>query len=264
MKYPIYVVDAFVGSDLFTGNPAAICPLSQWLDKPLMQKIAAQNNLSETAFFVPTDKEGTFELKWFTPAQEVDLCGHATLATAFVVLEHLYTMLTKVTFKTNSGDLTVSRDDLQFVMNFPAMPSTKIEVTNMMREVVNTEIMDAYDGQDLVLVLSDHQAVADVEINEHILSQIKLNRGLIVTAKGQGYDFVSRYFAPELDVREDPFTGSAQCQLAPIWANILNKTEFSVKQLSQRGGYAKVTLKKDRVELKGKGRQYLNGHIEIN
>lgn len=265
MQIPIYVIDAFITQNPFSGNPAAVCPLKTWLPEKTMQAIAHQNNLSETAFFVPTSQEAVFELRWFTPKQEVNLCGHATLATAFVVFEHLYTMLSEVTFKTKSGDLIVKRDDLWFVMDFPALLNEPIAVTELMAQAIGCRPLEAYLGQDLSLVLPDQKAVEAAQIDPLITPNMHLNRGIIITSESNepNIDFVSRYFAPELDVLEDPVTGSAHCQLATYWSNQLNKTHMVAKQLSKRGGMLDIVLDGKRVILKGKGRQYLHGFIDI-
>ena len=261
MRTRIFQVDAFA-SRRFEGNPAAVIPLDEFLADVTLQAIAAENNLAETAFLV---REGAdYRLRWFTPTTEVPLCGHATLASAAVVMERLDEKRNTVVFHTLSGPLTVIRTNTGYVMNFPARPSEPISN--------ESGLADALGVVPLEVVANDFNYMALVE-SEQILRELvpdmaavaRIDRpGVIVTARGGGvYDFVSRYFAPAKGIPEDPVTGAAHCMLVPYWAKRLGRTEFRAYQASRRGGEIVCKLKGDRVELEGTCVFYLEGEVEI-
>ena len=261
MKLPLYQVDAFAGA-VFAGNPAAVCPLDSWLEDATLQAIAGENNLSETAFFVGGN--GAYELRWFTPVAEVALCGHATLASAFVIFTQLDPGRARVSFATReSGNLTVERVGERLAMDFPAVPAEPIDVPEMLvralgrapNEVLATarDYLAVYSGEDEVRTL----APAGTAL-------LSLDRpGLIVTAPGREADFVSRFFAPALGVPEDPVTGSAHATLVPYWAPRLGRDELHAVQLSARGGELHCRARGERVTIAGTCALYLIGGIHI-
>jgi PhzF family phenazine biosynthesis protein len=217
MELPIYHIDAFT-SELFEGNPAAVCPLDKWLPDELMQLIASENNLSETAFFVPT--ENGFHIRWFTPTSEVDLCGHATLATAFVIFNILNYDQNIIEFESKSGLLKVIKDDDNLILNFPAQPPTPCDIPQEIINALNITPIECLKSEDFIAVLNDESDVQIVEPNFEELKKLGL-RGVIITAQSNKYDFVARCFYPALGINEDPVTGSAYTQLAPYWATKL-------------------------------------------
>lgn len=259
MKLKQYQVDAFA-TELFEGNPAAVVPLENWLDDALMQAIAEENNLSETAFFVPTDKG--FHLRWFTPASEVKLCGHATLATAHVVFEHLDYAEQSITFATLSGDLIVRRDVGLLSMDFPATPPTPCAMPDVLLQALGVEPVEVLAEDDYLVRLESEQDVLAVSPDMSLLKQLN-RRGVIVTAPSQQYDFVSRFFAPKYGIDEDPVTGSAHCILAPYWAAQLGKTKLSARQISKRGGNVGCEFKSERVSLSGQAVTFMQAEISI-
>ncbi|MEM6575495.1 MAG: PhzF family phenazine biosynthesis protein [Pseudomonadota bacterium] len=242
-----YQVDAFA-SRPFEGNPAAVCPLKSWMDDGLLQAIAEENNLSETAFLVPDGE--SFHLRWFTPRSEVDLCGHATLATAHVLFEELGYREPSINFNTRSGRLTVERHDGALVMDFPAQPPEPCEALEVLIEGLGVKPVAVLAADDYVVVVESEAVVRSVKPNHALLSEID-RRGAIVTAAGNDVDFVSRFFAPALGVPEDPVTGSAHCELAPYWADQLGKNRMTARQLSARSGEVTCELREDRVVLTG-------------
>ena len=259
MKISIYIVDAFA-SKRFTGNPAAVCPLDNWLNDSILQNIAAENNLAETAFFIKTDNG--FHIRWFTPKAEVDLCGHATLATAYTLFELLNYKQDVISFQSRSGILTVKKQNDWLTLNFPV---DKIEKTGTdpFHLCFDKEPIEAYQGlADFMLVFSDQQSIETMKPNLEQIAKFE-KRGIIITAKGNDTDFVSRYFAPAYGINEDPVTGSAHTTLTPYWSNKLGKIILTAKQLSQRGGFLKCSLLNDRVEISGQAALYLKGEIEI-
>lgn len=261
MKLSIYQVDAFTDR-VFTGNPAAVCPLAEWLADEILLKIAAENNLSETAFYVP--KGDGFEIRWFTPTAEVDLCGHATLATAYV-LRHCenYQQETINFYSPRSGSLPVAIQQDKFVLDFPADEFTAIEMTDELLAATDKKPVAAFKGKtDYMLVFSEQGDIETIKPNLPLISGLKA-RGIMVTAKGKNHDFVSRFFGPAVGVNEDPVTGSAHTTLAPYWANQLNKTELSAFQLSERGGELHCHVLNSRVEIAGKAVLYMKGEIFI-
>lgn len=260
MQYKIYQVDAFA-EDLFTGNPAAVVPLENWLADAHMQKIARENNLSETAFFVP-EGEG-FRIRWFTPATEVKLCGHATLATAHVLFNHLNFEGEALHFQSLSGELTVSRNDGRLVLDFPADHPEEQEAPVGLIEAMGLEPLEIYKGRsDYMLVYHSQDIVERLNPVFYALRQVEA-RGVIVTAAGNETDFVSRFFAPQSGINEDPVTGSAHTTLTPFWAKRLGKNEMTAKQVSKRSGQLQCTLDGERVKIAGKAVTYLVGEITV-
>lgn len=260
MKLPIYQVDAFA-SALFSGNPAAVVPLEEWISDEQMQRIAAENNLSETAFFVK--EGGSHHLRWFTPTVEVDLCGHATLAAAHVLFEELGYDETDIVFKTRSGMLSVSKEEQKLMMNFPAdeMPKTKAPDVLFKALGIN-RTPETYKTDDWMVVLESEEDVAALNPDMRLLNEVEA-RGVIVTAPGDEVDFVSRFFAPQSGVDEDPVTGSAHTKSTPYWSNVLGKSELSARQISARGGDLICRMKGDRVEILGEAVTYFKGEITI-
>lgn len=259
MTLDIYQVDAFTDT-LFSGNPAAICPLEDWIPDEKMQQIAMENNLSETAFFVK-DKSG-YRLRWFTPTDEVDLCGHATLASAHVLFEHLGYTGEKITFQTNSGDLHVHQKDGQLVMDFPATKRKKVIAPANLLKALNVSPLEVFKADDYMVVVEKQQQVENLDPNIPLLGTLK-TRGVIVTARGEEIDFVSRFFAPSVGVDEDPVTGSAHTMLAPFWAKKLGKKVLRAQQISRRGGVVGCEVVGDRVKLKGNAITFLQGTISL-
>ena len=218
MTTPIYQVDAFTLGP-FSGNPAAVCPLDAWLDDDVMQNIAAENNLAETAFIVA--REGGYDLRWFTPTVEVDLCGHATLAAGYVVLNHLQPDLDSVSFESISGELVVSRDGERLSMDFPARPPTRASVSDALSDALGKAPSEVHMSRDVLALYDNEQTVRDLSPDQAKLLALDEGFGVIVTAKGKSVDFVSRFFVPKGGIAEDPVTGSAHCTLVPFWAERL-------------------------------------------
>lgn len=245
---------------MFHGNPAGVCPLDEWIEDSLMQQIAAENNLSETAFFVP--KKDGYELRWFTPKIEVDLCGHATLATAFVLFDHLEHEGEHILFHTASGDLTVKRSGSSFVMDFPSRPASQIEAPKHLEKGLICDTFEAYKARDYMAVFDSEEIVRNIRPDFAELDQLDCT-GVIVTAPGDDVDFVSRFFAPQAGILEDPVTGSAHCTLAPYWAERLDKTDLSARQVSERGGEIACRLVDDRVHIGGRAVLYAKGFLNI-
>jgi PhzF family phenazine biosynthesis protein len=259
MELSLYQIDSFA-SELFEGNPAAVCPLDNWLPDELMQLIAGENNLSETAFFVP--KRNGFHIRWFTPTSEVDLCGHATLATAFVIFNILDYHQNIIEFESKSGLLKVIKDDDNLILDFPAQPPTPCDTPQEIINALNITPIECVKSEDFIAVLNDESDVQIVEPDFEELKKLGL-RGVIITAQSKKYDFVARCFFPGLGIQEDPVTGSAYTQLTPYWATKLGQSLFSVKQLSARGGELICELYKDRVLISGKAVKYMEGKINV-
>ena len=259
MKLPIYQVDAFT-SQVFGGNPAAVCPLNEWLPDKIMQKLALENNLSETAFFV----EGAdgFHLRWFTPTTEVNLCGHATLATAHVLFYHLGYSKPGVNFNTKSGLLTVAKEGDQLLMDFPADEMEKVEGPPILYQALGVEKCETFKSDDYMVVLETEKEVADLNPDMRMLKEVDA-RGVIVTAHGDEVDFVSRFFAPQSGVDEDPVTGSAHTKLTPYWSKRLGKEELNARQISNRRGDLLCRNKGERVQIIGKAITYLVGEYSL-
>ncbi len=259
MKLPIYQIDAFA-EKRFEGNPAAICPLTKWLDDEILQSIAAEINLSETAFFIPRGDD--YDLRWFTPVSEVDLCGHATLATAHVVFSTLHSDVSEIVFHSRSGPLPVTRDGERLTLDFPAQPGTKCAIPELLVKALGFVPIECYQAIDLMAVFDNQVQIERIVPDFRLLSELDA-RGIIVTAPGERTDFVSRFFAPKHNIDEDPVTGSAHCMLAPYWAEKLNSNSLSAKQLSKRTGTLHCEIEDNRVLISGKTRLYLEGEIQI-
>ncbi len=257
MRY--YVVDAFVEAP-FTGNPAGVCVLDAWLPDSLLQSVATQNNLSETAFLVK--KEEHYELRWFTPEFEIDLCGHATLASAFVLFSFIENDTGEIRFSTKSGALTVAKREDLYEMDFPARPMKRVPITPKMEKAVGEFVLEAHHARDLILLLENDIAVANCEPNQTLVRELGCF-ALCVTARGEDCDFVSRFFAPEAGIFEDPVTGSSHSELIPFWASRLGKADMTAKQLSRRGGTIYCRDCGHRVKIAGKARLYLEGKLNI-
>jgi PhzF family phenazine biosynthesis protein len=260
MELPLYQIDAFTDRVL-GGNPAAVCPLQAWLEDDLMQAIAAENNLSETAFFIRHGED--FELRWFTPTTEVDLFGHATLATAYLILTHLDPGRTDITFHTRSGALTVIRDGERLVMDFPAWKAETVALPDGMTAGLGAKPEAVMLANNRYMVLfPDESGVCAVQPNFSALRQVDPGR-VIITAPGTDCDFVSRNFAPAFGIDEDPVTGSAHCALAPYWAERLGKARLHARQVSARGGELFCELRGEHVAITGQAVLYLSGTISV-
>jgi len=257
VKIKQYQIDAFA-TQPFQGNPAAICPLESWLEDDLLQAIAEENNLSETAFFVPSGNG--FKLRWFTPVSEVDLCGHATLAAAHVIFEVLGHQKRVIAFETRSGELTVKKNGKLLQMNFPACLPKLDEIAELLVKGLGQPPAEVLAADDYLAVFDSEATVRGITPNHEILRQLDL-RGVIITAPGVDVDFVSRFFAPKYGIPEDPVTGSAHCELAPYWANRLGKNTLSAKQVSNRGGDITCEVAGNRVLLSGPAVTFLEGEI---
>jgi PhzF family phenazine biosynthesis protein len=261
MKIKMHQVDAFTDK-VFGGNPAAICLLDRWLTDETMQSIATENNLPETAFLVASGED--YLLRWFTPAKEVDLCGHATLASAYVVFNHLKQAADQVKFHSLSGILTVKRDGREMMMDFPALPLTRVDAPQKLVDALKFQPMEVYRSTDYVIVAESAHQLRTLNPDLDLLSQLDL-RGVCITARGDeaGIDFVSRFFAPKLGIPEDPITGSAHCALVPFWSDRLKKNSFQARQLTARNVTLRCRLNGDRVQLFGEAAHYFEGFISI-
>lgn len=257
MRLTIFQIDAFTDS-VFSGNPAAICPLDEWLPEETMQAIAAENNLSETAFYV-RDAD-SYGLRWFTPACEVDLCGHATLATAHLLFNHLAEVRDVVAFDTKSGRLEVRQEGEKLVMNFPSRPASPAGPEPGLVEAVGRAPTEILATDNYLLVYDAEADVRAIEPDMSGLAEVS-EHGVIVTAPGEACDFVSRYFAPSYGIPEDPVTGSTHCTLTPYWAARTGKAELAARQISKRGGSLDCVDLGDRVSLAGRAVLYLKGEI---
>ena len=259
MRLTIYQVDAFSDKP-FAGNPAAVCPLESWIDDETMQNIAMENNLAETAFFV--EKNGMYELRWFTPTVEVDLCGHATLASAFVLFEKLgYSGDTIHFYSPRSGNLNVSKTGTQYTLDFPTDQLKEMELTKELIDCFDLTPKKAVKGlTDYMVIFDNEEQIRSIEVNLEMLNRLEA-RGVIITAPGDQVDFVSRFFAPQSGVPEDPVTGSAHTSLCPYWSKQLEKNKMSAKQLSKRGGEVTVEQRGDRVNISGQAVLTLEGEI---
>ena len=260
MTIPVYQVDAFTMGP-FSGNPAAVCPLDAWLDDDTMQKIAAENNLSETAFIVAGDE--SYSLRWFTPSIEVDLCGHATLAAGYVVLHHLRPDIDSVSFETISGQLTVTRDGDRLSMDFPARAPKPVAVSEALSDALGEAPSEVHASRDILAVYEDEAVVRRLSPDPAKLLALEEGLGVIVTAKGDAVDFVSRFFVPKAGVAEDPVTGSAHCTLVPFWAKRLGRSQLVAHQVSSRGGELHCEHRGDRVIMSGQCTLFLTGSIYL-
>lgn len=261
MKIKVYQIDAF-SDKVFRGNPAAVCILNEWLDESTMQLIAAENNLAETAFVVSQDKN--FAIRWFTPEVEVDLCGHATLAAAYVLYKYHHIESAQIIFNTqNSGKLKVRKAGDKLELDFPADSIKKVEAPKGLIKAMGIKPIETYKGKtDYLLIYDSLHAIETLAPDFNQLMKIDA-RGIIISAKGDNVDFVSRFFAPQVGVNEDPVTGSAHTTLTPYWANKLNKTVLKARQISKRKGELDCEWDGDRVKISGKAITYLIGEIEF-
>lgn len=259
-KQPIFQVDAFTSS-LYAGNPAAVCPLEHWLDDTVMQLIARENNLSETAFIVPDDEN--YQIRWFTPNTEVDLCGHATLASAFVLFELLGHKEREIIFKSKSGILTVKKQENLLQMDFPTLPFTRIEPNPELIKALGIVPDEVYQSKfDILCIVNDETRVKQAKPDLNALATMSC-RGLILSAPGVETDVYSRCFYPGCDVPEDPVTGSAHCVIAPYWCARLNKQKIHARQGGSRQGELWCEVNQDRVLLSGYSQLYLQGEIWV-
>jgi len=260
MNIPFYQVDAFTDR-LFGGNPAGVCPLEQWLADDVMQKIAMENNLSETAFFMK--KDDGFHIRWFTPKVEVNLCGHATLASAHVIFQYLAYMEEVISFESRSGILNVRKEGDLLVLDFPANKPQRTSLPDGFVQALNITPVQCFRGnEDYLLLYKSQQEIEALVPDFKRLEKVDA-RAVIVTAPGNHSDFVSRFFAPRVGVDEDPVTGSAHTVLIPFWAEKLGKTEMKAMQLSRRGGTLFCRLRDDRVDIGGKAVTFLKGEISL-
>ena len=261
MELRIYQIDAFTDS-VFSGNPAAVVPLDYWLDEDILQSIANENNLSETAFFVPNNNE--FDIRWFTPESEVELCGHATLASAFVIFTYLDIKKHEIVFQTRfNAKLIVRRDSNGISMDFPIYKFGQCNPPQELLDGLGVKPKEVFKGPDYLVIYDTEEEILSLKPD---YSRLKLipGRGVIVTAKAKKSreaDFVSRFFCPKLGVPEDPVCGSAHCMLAPFWSKQLGKAELIAHQVSMRGGVIYCNIKDDRVELKGNAVNFMEGNI---
>jgi len=259
MRIPLYQVDAFT-SRLFGGNPAAVCPLEAWLEDRTLQSIAAENNVSETAFFVGGN--GRYDLRWFTPAVEVDLCGHATLASAFVIFTRLEPSLEAVSFRSKGGELRVTRGGDLLTLDFPARAPSRCEAPEAVARALRTPPREVWAARDYMAVYASEDDVRALEPDMDRVAALD-RFAVIVTAPGRSSDFVSRFFAPSQGVPEDPVTGSAHCTLVPYWAKRLGKPRLHALQVSRRGGELFCEDRGDRVAIGGRAVQFLEGTIDL-
>jgi len=257
---PIYQVDAFT-SKVFGGNPAAVCPLTEWLPDTLMQQLAAENNLSETAFFV--EQNGRFHIRWFTPEYEIDLCGHATLASAFVIFNQLGYEKDTIIFDCKSGELVVNKVGDKIELNFPSrMPLAVDTIPDNLLKGLSIAPAKVLKSRDYFVVYDDEKQVHDLKVDFQYLNQLDVV-GVIVTAPGTAVDFVSRFFVPNSVIGEDPATGSAHCNLIPYWSNVLGKNELVCRQVSARMGELWCQYLGDRVTMSGYGVLYMKGEYYL-
>lgn len=259
MDVPLYQVDAFTRR-LFAGNPAAVCPLNEWLDDGTLAAVAAENNLSETAYFV--QENGECHLRWFTPTTEVDLCGHATLASAWVIMNILEPGRTEVEFQTRSGCLRVVREADLYALDFPARPATRTQILSELNAALGIEPDEVWKARDYMAVYQTEQQVRALAPDMTKLAALD-TFAVIVTAPGKEVDFVSRFFAPGRGVLEDPVTGSAHCTLVPYWARRLGRSSLNALQVSKRGGELFCEDRGDRVKIAGGATLFSTGTIHL-
>lgn len=260
MKLPLFQIDAFT-NHLFGGNPAAVVVLENWLPDQVLAAIAAENNLAETVFVIL--KPDVIPLRWFTPAVEVDLCGHATLAAAHVLFRHFMPSANQLTFSTRSGNLIVTRNADLLTMNFPARPGTPIEITEQLVSALGIRPREAFLARDLLAILDSESEVRNLKPDFQRIAALDAF-AVIVSAPGEAVDFVSRFFAPGAGVPEDPVTGSSHCTLVPYWAARLGKSDLTARQLSARGGELHCRLSGDRVFMSGGTVEYMRGEINVD
>jgi PhzF family phenazine biosynthesis protein len=264
MIIKIFQIDAFTDK-LFKGNPAAVCILDKWVDDILLQNIAIENNLSETAF-IKQKSNNYFDLRWFTPELEMDLCGHATLAAAYVIFNETKYKELSVTFSTKSGEITVNKKDKFYELNFPIRTASKTILPEIIKDSLNIQPIEVLKARDYLLIYEREKDIENINVNAEILKKLKKsNEGIIISAKSEkeNIDFVSRFFTPHASVFEDPVTGSAHCTLVPYWADKLNKQSFIAHQISKRKGELFCELDNDIVRIKGTAVKYLEGYINV-
>ena len=258
----MYQVDAFT-DELFKGNPAAICPLERWLPDEELQNIAAENNLAETAYYIPKGN-GSYDLRWFTPGVEIDLCGHATLATAHVILAiRKESSASRLSFQTKSGELIVEHSGGLYTLDFPSRPPSEVVADPALVDALGAKPRKILGARDYLCVYETEAEVRALKPNMDRLCAID-RFAVIVTAPGSDCDFVSRFFAPAKGVPEDPVTGSAHCTLIPYWSKRLGKTQLHARQISKRGGQLYCQDLGDRVKMAGKAVKFLEGTIEVD
>ncbi len=263
MKLKYFHVDAFT-DQLFGGNPAGVCLLEHWLPNPILLKIARENSLPETAFFLPLQAAGTFEIKWFTPDLEMDLCGHATLATAHVIFNHLDFGGTEVRFQSNSGELKVKSENDRLILNFPSRMPEPSFLPDIIKKGMGPLPIEVWKSRDYILVYENEDIIRKITPNRIMLDEINLGTGgIIVTAKGNQVNFVSRFFTTQSTIFEDPVTGSAHCSLIPFWSKRLGKKKMTALQVSDRLGKLYCEDAGTRVLIAGQARTYLEGFIHI-
>ena len=261
MQLPIFQVDAFTNK-VFGGNPAAVCPLEHWLPADVMQRIAIENSVAETAFFIPLN-DG-FEIRWFTPEIEMDLCGHATLATAHVITRHLHYSLPSIKFQSKSGELLVTVENELLTLNFPSRKPEPSDIPQIILDAIQVKPVEVLKSRDYVLVFETEETIRSMKPNQSILNQINLDPGgVIVTAPGNEVDFVSRFFTPQASIFEDPVTGSAHCSLIPSWSKRLGKESMLALQVSPRVGKLLCKDLGERVLISGEAVTYLEGNITL-
>lgn len=260
MKY--FVVDSF-SSKAFSGNPAGVCILDKELPTSILQSIAVENNLAETAFLLKTN--GEYKLRWFTPEYEIDLCGHATLATAYVMINVIDKSLNSIEFSTISGKLFITRENGLIKMNLPSRKPSPIALDPRISEALSCDVLESYKSRDYLFIVKDEETVKNLAPNFNLLSQINNDEkfSIIVSAVGSSCDFVSRFFDPNCRIKEDPVTGSSHCSLIPFWSERLNKKVMTSKQLSKRGGTLYCEDLEDRVTVSGDAYLYLIGEINV-
>lgn len=260
MKY--FVVDAFT-DEMFKGNPAGVCFLDTWLEDDFLQNIAAENNLAETAFVVK--KDNRYDLRWFTPDVEIDLCGHATLASAYILMNYFEKNINTISFYTKSGILTVKKNIDLYEMDFPSRIPQKIVTNKIVQDSINAPIIETYISRDMLILLETEEQINKLEVDIEKIKKITECFAFIITAvsSNNDYDFVSRFFAPNAGINEDPVTGSSHSTLIPFWAERLNKNRLVAKQLSKKGGTLYCENNGDRVKISGKAKLYLVGEINI-
>tara|TARA_B100000315_G_scaffold33440_1_gene28134 strand:- start:212 stop:991 length:780 start_codon:yes stop_codon:yes gene_type:complete len=259
VKLSLFQVDTFT-NEVFSGNPAAVCSLGEWIDDSLLQAIAGENNLSETAFFVKS--ENHYDLRWFTPITEVDLCGHATLAAAFVLFNEYKISAKEIIFHTKSGPLTVEQKGELLEMDFPMQLPIACDVPDDLIKGLGKKPAEVLSSDDYLAVFDSESEVRNIKPDFERLKRLSF-RGVIVTSRGKKADFVSRFFAPKLGINEDPVTGSAHCSLAPYWERRLKKSKLHALQISPRGGELYCEVLDERVLISGKAVKFMQGEIFI-
>ena len=261
MKLSIYQVDAFTNK-VFSGNPACVVPLKSWIDDLKLLQIARENAVPETAFFVKTNNG--FHLRWFTPEIEMDLCGHATLATAFVIINYMNYKEKEINFSTLSGKLKVKYDSQFYTLDFPSRVPVKIDLPEILKNTFSIKPIETLKARDYLLVYENESHIQNITFKVNLLNKIDIGTGgVIITSKGEKSDFVSRYFTPNSSIIEDPVTGSAHCSLIPYWSKKLNKKKMMAIQLSERKGELACEDKNERVLISGKAIIYSIGNIWI-